>query len=377
MDETLTLDHFLKFGNGKTSPERFDSGRFPVFGANGIIGYSDSFNTQGPCIILGRVGNFCGSVHLSETNCWVTDNAISAVPINDESAVFWFAFLKNTNLRSLAHGSGQPLITQKIIKSITAPKFTASEKTGIADALGSLDDKIATNNKIIGYSSALLGVQYRRATKAESLLTLGEVAQVFGGSTPSTKVEEYWDGDIQWATPTDITALNGPWISTTARTITDAGLKSMSSGIHPENSILMTSRATIGAIALAARPIATNQGFIVVEASDELTPWLYAQMLDRKHEFESWANGATFMELSRGNFKKLPFYSCEDSALAEFNSIAWPLLDRMKAAQAENETLARTRDELLPLLMSGRITVAGASKSGVGSGVAGLLEGMS
>ena len=134
----------------------------------------------------------------------------------------------------------------------------------------------------------------------------------------------------------------------------------MSSSLHPENSILLTSRATIGAIALASGPIATNQGFIVVEAPDELTPWLFAQMKARKREFEAWANGATFMELSRGNFKKLPFIGCSDDYLQAFNEAAWPLLKRAQAAQKENQVLARTRDELLPLLMSGRITVGEA-----------------
>lgn len=251
-------------------------------------------------------------------------------------------------------------------QEVEIPKLAEQRK--ITDLLGALDDKISTNVRIINATDSLVDVLYSRVIKTPTEQSFAEVAQVFGGSTPSTKNDAFWDGDINWATPTDITALDGPWIGDTSRKITKAGLASMSSSLHPENSILMTSRATIGAIALASGPIATNQGFIVVEAPDELTPWLFAQMKARKHEFEAWANGATFMELSRGNFKKLPFIGCSDDDLQAFNDAAWPLLKRAQAAQKENQVLARTRDELLPLLMSGRITVGEAEEA---AGVAG------
>lgn len=253
-------------------------------------------------------------------------------------------------------------------QEVEIPKLAEQRK--ITDLLGALDDKISTNIRIINATDSLVDVLYSRVSKMPTEQSFAEVAQVFGGSTPSTKNDAFWDGDINWATPTDITALDGPWIGDTSRKITKAGLASMSSSLHPENSILMTSRATIGAIALASGPIATNQGFIVVEAPDELTPWLFAQMKARKHEFEAWANGATFMELSRGNFKKLPFIGCSDDDLQAFNDAAWPLLKRAQAAQKENQVLARTRDELLPLLMSGRITVGEAEEAADVAGTA-------
>ncbi|HIY66211.1 MAG TPA: hypothetical protein H9830_08040, partial [Candidatus Agrococcus pullicola] len=80
------------------------------------------------------------------------------------------------------------------------------------------------------------------------------------------------------------------------------------------------------------------------------------------------SNGATFLEISRGNFKKLPFYRAEPQDLAEFNAKAKPLLDMCKAKQAENITLAKTRDELLPLLMNGKITVREAGQEAMAAG---------
>lgn len=365
MDETLTLDHFLKFGNGKTSPERFDSGRFPVFGANGIIGYSDSFNTQGPCIILGRVGNFCGSVHLSKTNCWVTDNAISAVPINDESAVFWFEFLKNTNLRSLAHGSGQPLITQKIIKSITAPKFTASEKTGIADVLGSLDDKIAANGEVLDAADRLIRESFRILQK-DGQLTLGDICAhdrttIAPDNFPNTGIYvglEHFDspkiwvsrhGSISDVTSTKSAFQNGDTLFSKLRPYFHKV------GVAPSGGICSTDILVLR----AARSEWRN--FVLAAASsDEVV--------------EAAVQNSNGTRMPRAKWTDIAGCAIPDPTTAEsrrFIELADGLVPKCIGLMNENETLARTRDELLPLLMSGKISVAGASESGAGAGVEG------
>ncbi|CAQ04106.1 restriction endonuclease subunit S [Corynebacterium urealyticum] len=152
------------------------------------------------------------------------------------------------------------------------PSLTTQQ--AIASILGSLDDKIAANQTAENTGTELLMSLYRRVQK-HSAEPFGRVCDVFGGSTPSTKVGEYWGGNINWATPTDLTALRGPWLSETERKITEAGLESMSSTLHPPGSILMTSRATIGHVAVAATPVTTNQGFIVIRASEKLTPWIF------------------------------------------------------------------------------------------------------
>ena len=250
---------------------------------------------------------------------------------------------------------------------ITLPPL--SQQNAIASILRSLDDKIAVNNRIIETADCLVDALYHQVKKLPPNSTFGEEFEIYGGATPSTKNDEFWGGDIFWATPTDITALNGPWLLNTSRTITHSGLKATSSILHPENAILMTSRATIGKTALASTPITTNQGFIVIHAPKDLVPWLFSQLRNRTHEFESWANGATFLELPRGVFKTLPFIRCDKDQLAKFNTTAWPLLKHIEATQQENQTLARTRDELLPLLMSGKITVRDAEEASAEVGV--------
>jgi len=278
-----------------------------------------------------------------------------------------FHLFEVLDLTGYDSGSVQPMLNRNYIEKVPVRVPPRDVQDSIVEVLGSLDDKIAANQTTIRNGDALLLAHYKATPKC-STKPFEQICDVYGGSTPYTKRKEFWGGGIQWATPTDLTALRGPWLTGTERTITDAGLQSMSSALHPEGSILMTSRATIGSVALAAEPVATNQGFIVVRASEELTPWIFCQLQDRVREFEAWSNGATFLELSRGNFKKLPFHCTGPKALESFNQKAWPILQMCKAKQTENVSLAKTRDELLPLLMSGKITVREAEQEATAAG---------
>lgn len=244
------------------------------------------------------------------------------------------------------------------IPKISVPVPSKSTQAQTADLLDALDDKIAANRRVIDAGDALIRALYSSTPKASKGRMFAEVADIGGGGTPSTKSPVNWDGDVAWATPTDVTAVDGPWLARTTRSISEEGLKNCSSALYPEGSILMTSRATIGAVVVARKPMAVNQGFIVLNAVEsEMQWWLESQVRARTAEFETWANGATFLEISRGTFKKLPVLECSPADLGVFNRTAQAVRERQWSCQAENEKLARTRDELLPLLMSGRITV--------------------
>ncbi|OYR66954.1 restriction endonuclease subunit S [Halorubrum ezzemoulense] len=129
---------------------------------------------------------------------------------------------------------------------------------------------------------------------------IADVAEVVGGSTPSTGNDDYWDGGIPWATPTDITGLSGNVIEETADTITQEGLESASTHLLPPHSVLITSRATIGECAVNAVEMATNQGFKSLVPSDDIESWyLHYQMLGTAAFLESLGSGSTFDEVSK------------------------------------------------------------------------------
>lgn len=236
----------------------------------------------------------------------------------------------------------------------------------IADVIEALDDKIAVNERISRTSLELSDAFFEAVVAGTPLsaATFGEVGQVFGGGTPRTSEPLYWNGGICWATPSDVTALNAPYLFATARRITDAGLANCASQLYPAGSILMTSRATIGAFAISQVPIAVNQGFIVVvPPSEEMRWWLFHEMRSRVDEMIGLANGSTFLELSRKNFKGMQVRVPDSELLARFASTVSPLHLRAANSQMENATLAALRDTLLPGLMSGEIQVRDAEKA--------------
>lgn len=254
-------------------------------------------------------------------------------------------------------GIGQPLAS---LRGIPLEIPSLPQQEAIAEVLGALDDKITANNELATAADDLARALFRQALKSATYSdeSFADLAEVSGGGTPSTKKPEYWDGTIPWATPTDVTSLSGPYLEETSRTISEMGLKYCSSALYPAGSILMTSRATIGAFALAQVPTAVNQGFIVVQPNDpSLRFWLFHEMRSRVDEFISLANGATFLELSRGNFKKFKVRKATPETMAAFNETAETLHDSARAALLENNSLAATRDALLPQLMSGKIRV--------------------
>lgn len=263
-------------------------------------------------------------------------------------------------------GTAVPHVSAAQILSFATRVPPLDAQRGIAEVLGALDDKIAANDRVTGTAEALADSIFLRARSVageSEVRAFGDVAQVLGGGTPSTRVPEYWDGDVRWATPTDVTRLSTPYLSETARTITDAGLGACASSVYPAGSILMTSRATIGAFAIAQIATAVNQGFIVVNAKDSRHQWwLYHDMRSRVPEFISHANGATFLELPRGRFKVLPVAVPADDEIDAFNDEVQPLHDLAAQVTRESALLATTRDELLPLLMSGKVRVRDAEK---------------
>lgn len=135
---------------------------------------------------------------------------------------------------------------------------------------------------------------------------LDEVATVQGGSTPSTDEDEYWGGDILWATPTDLTGLQGNTISDTEDTITEDGLASSSTHVLPPYSVLLTSRASIGKCAVNTVPMATNQGFQSLIPGEEVNTWyLYYVITEMAPYLESLGAGSTFSEISKREVQRV------------------------------------------------------------------------
>ena len=186
---------------------------------------------------------------------------------------------------------------------------------------------------------------------------LGQVVEVFGGATPSTKMPEYWEGGTNcWATPKDLSLLSSPTLLDTERKVTEAGLNKISSGLLPSGTLLLSSRAPIGYLAISEVPVAINQGFIAMPPRDAPSNWYMMLWCRASHEeIISHANGSTFLEISKANFRNITMVLPATELLAEFDKLVGSLYKRVSVNQRESQTLATKRDEFLPMLLSGEI----------------------
>jgi len=176
------------------------------------------------------------------------------------------------------------------------------------------------------------------------LISIGDCCEIVSGSTPKTTKKSFWDGDILWVTPKDLSQLEGKFISETSRKITEEGLESCAASLLPVDSVLFSSRAPIGHVAINKKPMATNQGFksLIPKRAMVDPNFLYYWLRGNREYLESLGNGATFKELSKSVFSKVKIPL---PPLEEQRRIA-DILDRADALRRlRRESLARL-DEL-------------------------------
>lgn len=192
--------------------------------------------------------------------------------------------------------------------------------------------------------------------------TIGSEVTVCGGSTPSTKEPAFWEGgEHHWATPKDLSALTFPVLLDTDRKITDAGITKISSGLLPVGTVLLSSRAPIGYLAIAEVPTAINQGFIAMKCDGTL-PNVFVLFWCRENMnlILGNANGSTFQEISKSNFRPIPVIVPPKPILQIFRARTEPLYNHIVENERESKALAQLRDTLLPKLISGELRVKDA-----------------
>lgn len=205
------------------------------------------------------------------------------------------------------------------------------------------------------------------------------IVRVDSGGTPSTTVEEYWDGDIPWLTPKEITGFaDGLFISKTERCITQLGLLKSAAKLVPPGTVMLSKRAPVGAVAVNAVPMATNQGFLNFMCGKRLRPVYFAFWLRaNKPYLDKVANGSTYPELYQNDLFEfqisIPPINVQDRiievlAALQFASLLGLPLEQsvtkpelMVRLQEQSRRLTEIRDVILPALLSGALDVSGSS----------------
>ena len=188
---------------------------------------------------------------------------------------------------------------------------------------------------------------------------ISEVCDTIGGGTPSTKVLSYYEnGTISWVTPTDITKNNSLCLLSTEKKITKEGLDHSSAKMLPAETILMTSRASVGFFGICDFEVCTNQGFIsCVPFDNNFQMYLLYNLMNRVEEIRIKAGGSTYLEISKSVFRNFDIICPKDDLICLFQKEAHQLLERMRMICKQIRLLTEARDRLLPKLMSGEIAV--------------------
>ncbi len=186
---------------------------------------------------------------------------------------------------------------------------------------------------------------------------VGEVVDCVGGGTPSTAEPKYWEGGTHhWTTPKDFSSLQAPVLLDTDRKLTDAGISKISSGLLPAGTLLLSSRAPVGYLAIAAIPVGINQGFIALKCNERasnffMLNWCQTNMA----EIENRTTGTTFAEISKQNFRPIRVMLPPKELMSAFTAKVAPLYSHITANLHQAQTLATIRDALLPKLLSGEV----------------------
>lgn len=349
----ITLRDVIHFKNGKKRPA--SEGNIPVYGGNGVLGYAGESNYE-HCIIIGRVGAYCGSVYLEEGKCWVSDNAIAAVPTGGNDIRFFYYLLKGLRLNERHIGTSQPLLTQEILNKINCEVPSYPEQQRIAELLGSLDRKINVNQKLNDnlqqQAAALFSSLYDRSNTE---VRFTDLIQILGGGTPKTGENTYWNGNIAFFTPKDVGI---PYTLITEKTISKEGLSHCNSRLYPVNTVFVTARGTVGKVGMSGVPMAMNQSCYALVGKETHQLLVYFYTLKAVDRLKHKASGAVFDAITTRDFGSEQIMKLSDDDATAFLRVAEPMFQEALNNNIENLRLSTLRDSLLPKLMSGEIDVS-------------------
>ena len=198
----------------------------------------------------------------------------------------------------------------------------------------------------------------REIPEGWELTKVVDIAKVFNGATPSTTREQNYGGDIIWITPKDLSDQKQKFVCRGERNISQIGYDSCSTHLLPVNTILMSSRAPIGLLAIAKTELCTNQGFKnFVLQKENMTNYLYYYLQIHIKQIEQLGTGTTFKEVSREDILKYLILKPNETILYLWEEKIKALNHRQFKLQEEIQQLIKLRDELLPLLMNGQIEI--------------------
>ena len=359
------LGNFITLKRGFDLPQqKREDGQVPIFSSSGITGTHSTAMVNAPGVITGRYGTI-GEVFYAAEDFWPLNTTLFVEDFHGNDAKFIYYFLKTLEWSKFTSASAVPGINRNTVHKETVSLPDIETQRRIASTLSMLDEKIKTNTEINDNLEQQAQSYFQElfvdnADPEWAIGTISDLGTVVGGSTPSkAKPEYYTESGIAWITPKDLSINKSKFVSHGENDITELGLKNSSAAIMPEGTVLFSSRAPIGYIAIAAGEVTTNQGFKSVVPKPEIgTPFVYFFLKNTLPVIEGMASGSTFKEVSGSTMKNVPAVIPDAETLAKFSDFCAPIFAQQRILEEQNQSLATLRDNLLPKLMSGEIDVS-------------------
>lgn len=345
------LSSILQFRNGKKRPK--ETGEIPVYGGNGILGYTNESNYHN-CIAIGRVGAYCGSVYYESDDCWISDNAIAALPKNCVDIVYAYYLLKSLQLNNRQIGTSQPLLTQDILNNIETNILPYEKQRKVGSILKLYDDTIVLNKKINKNLSDQIQAIYCNKFDPVTHTPSGCLSDICRYSSDRIPVSEltvstyYSTENMQPNKEGAVNATNLPSIQQTTR-------------CHKGDVLISNIRPYFKKIVYVTEECGCSTDVLCfTPKKSELTAFLFGTLyIDRF--FEHMVTGSKGTKMPRGDKQQIMNYPVvipSEESLKAYNNIIIPMLEQVSYNRAENIRLAALRDTLLPRLMSGEIDVS-------------------
>ena len=355
-----------------------EHGTIPVYGSNGIIGYTDNskyFNK----IILGRVGAYCGSVEYCPTEFNATDNTLITT-CNEKLITYPFAFysLKLMKLNNFAGGSAQPLITQGLLKHLKCDVPSIEKQKIIANILSAYDNLIENNNNRINLLEQMAENLYKEwfvrfrfpgyedeafksgIPKGWEILRADQLFDITIGKTPDRKIFEYFS---------NIPECNYPWISIsdmrsastfvfkTKEYLTFNAVNTCNVKIIPKNTVILSFKLTVGQVAITTSDMCTNEA-IAHFATDNAAMREYIYLYLKKFQYSDLGNTSSIgTAVNSKIIKNMKIILPSSELLNRFHNSTYSIFEEIRLLNETNNNLIKQRDMLLPRLMSGKLEV--------------------
>lgn len=368
------LGEIARFTTGKlNSNAADDNGIYPFFTCSPETFKINSYAFDTSAILLAgnnAEGNFNIKRYSGKFNAYQRTYVITVDKNTDLNFLFYALKLCLAEFKHISQGTATKFLTAQILNNfvIRIPPLPTQQK--IAAILSSLDDKIELNNKINTNLEQQAQTLFKnwfvdfepfggKMPEGWKVGKLSEIGTIVGGSTPSKAKKNYYTNNgIAWITPKDLSNDKSKFISHGETDITELGFENSSAIKMPKGTVLYSSRAPIGYIAIAKNEVTTNQGFkSVIPDPNVGNAYIYYFLKSNFELIDNMASGSTFKEISGTAMKKVPVLIPDDKTLSKFQTMCETLFSQQELLENENRNLSATRDTLLPKLMNGEIEV--------------------